>query len=121
MNWKINNGDPARPRREAPKKMGKDYLTSNGVSIELTHHYGSEKAFGASKWPHLRLDVSFTVDEGETGRDRFADALQAFLDGYFAQPRPRNPFRKETWNLTEQMRLCKSDPQLAARLREAAK
>src|SRR5215813_10427406 len=29
----------------------------------------------------------------------------------------KNPFRKETWNLTEQMKLQKSDPQLAARLK----
>lgn len=32
----------------------------------------------------------------------------------------KNPFRKDTWNLTEQMRLTKSDPGLAARLRAAA-
>ena len=32
----------------------------------------------------------------------------------------KNPFRKETWNLTEQMQLMKSDPQLAARLKAAA-
>lgn len=32
----------------------------------------------------------------------------------------RNPFRKETWNLTEQMKLQKSDPALAARLKAAA-
>ena len=32
----------------------------------------------------------------------------------------KNPFRKETWNLTEQMRLQKNDPALAARLRAAA-
>jgi hypothetical protein len=32
----------------------------------------------------------------------------------------KNPFRKETWNLTEQMKLQKSDPALAARLRAAA-
>jgi hypothetical protein len=32
----------------------------------------------------------------------------------------KNPFRKETWNLTEQMRLQKADPGLAARLRAAA-
>jgi hypothetical protein len=31
-----------------------------------------------------------------------------------------NPFRKESWNLTEQMRLLKSDPSLAARLQAAA-
>jgi hypothetical protein len=32
----------------------------------------------------------------------------------------KNPFRKETWNLTEQMKVQKSDPQLAARLKAAA-
>ena len=32
----------------------------------------------------------------------------------------RNPFRQETWNLTEQMKMLKSDPALAARLRAAA-
>jgi hypothetical protein len=32
----------------------------------------------------------------------------------------KNPFRKESWNLTEQMRLQKTDPGLAARLRAAA-
>jgi hypothetical protein len=32
----------------------------------------------------------------------------------------KNPFRKETWNVTEQMKLQKSDPALAARLRAAA-
>jgi hypothetical protein len=32
----------------------------------------------------------------------------------------KNPFRKETWNLTEQMKLIKTDPQLAARLKAAA-
>jgi hypothetical protein len=31
-----------------------------------------------------------------------------------------NPFRKETWNLTGQMKLQKTDPQLAARLKAAA-
>ena len=32
----------------------------------------------------------------------------------------KNPFRKESWNLTEQMKLLKSDPQLAARLKASA-
>jgi hypothetical protein len=31
----------------------------------------------------------------------------------------KNPFRRESWNLTEQMKLQKSDPALAARLRAA--
>jgi hypothetical protein len=32
----------------------------------------------------------------------------------------KNPFRKETWNITEQMKLQKTDPALAARLKAAA-
>ena len=32
----------------------------------------------------------------------------------------KNPFRKESFNLTEQMKLLKSDPQLAARLKASA-
>ena len=32
----------------------------------------------------------------------------------------KNPFARATWNLTEQMKLQKSDPQLAARLKAAA-
>jgi hypothetical protein len=32
----------------------------------------------------------------------------------------KNPFRKETWNLTEQMKLQKTDPQLAVRLKASA-
>jgi len=32
----------------------------------------------------------------------------------------KNPFRKESWNLTEQMRLMKTDPPTAARLKAAA-
>jgi hypothetical protein len=32
----------------------------------------------------------------------------------------RNPFRKETWNVTEQMKLQRENPQLAARLKAAA-
>ena len=37
-----------------------------------------------------------------------------------SQRSARNPFRRETWNLTEQMKLQKTDPALAARLRAAA-
>ena len=32
----------------------------------------------------------------------------------------RNPFKRETWNLTEQMRLQRTDPPMAARLKAAA-
>src|SRR5262249_52867717 len=36
-----------------------------------------------------------------------------------AVPPQKNPFRRETWNLTEQMRIQKQNPQMAARLRDA--
>ena len=32
----------------------------------------------------------------------------------------KNPFTKENWNLTEQMKLQKTDPQMAQRLKAAA-
>ena len=40
--------------------------------------------------------------------------------GTGSQRSVKNPFRKDTWNLTEQMKLQKSDPTLAARLKAAA-
>jgi hypothetical protein len=40
--------------------------------------------------------------------------------GASARASVKNPFKRETWNLTEQMRLTKTDPQLAARLKAAA-
>jgi hypothetical protein len=40
--------------------------------------------------------------------------------GASARANAKNPFRKETWNLTEQMKLQKSDPALAARLKASA-
>ena len=37
-----------------------------------------------------------------------------------SQRSAKNPFRKETWNLTEQMKMQRTDPALAARLKAAA-
>ncbi len=42
------------------------------------------------------------------------------VSGGGARSSGKNPFRRETWNLTEQMKLKKSDPQMAARLEAAA-
>jgi hypothetical protein len=42
-------------------------------------------------------------------------------DGYVEPELPaRNPFKKRFWNLTEQMRLRKADPERAARLKREA-
>ena len=37
-----------------------------------------------------------------------------------AAHRGKNPFKREHWNLTEQMKLQKTDPKLAERLRASA-
>jgi hypothetical protein len=34
-------------------------------------------------------------------------------------PPAKNPFKRETWNLTEQMRIQKQDPRMATQLRDA--
>lgn len=44
----------------------------------------------------------------------------ALPQGGGARSSVKNPFKRETWNLTEQMKLQKSDPGLAARLKAAA-
>ncbi len=61
-----------------------------------------------SEAPHL-----FESNAGAGG----AGALPPGRGGGLAA---KNPFRPESWNLTEQMRLQKTDPNLAARLRAAA-
>jgi hypothetical protein len=40
--------------------------------------------------------------------------------GGAASHKGRNPFKRENWNLTEQMKLQKTDPKLAERLRASA-
>ena len=46
--------------------------------------------------------------------------LLALVGGAAGNRSVKNPFRKESWNLTEQMKIQKTDPQLAARLKAAA-
>lgn len=71
----------------------------------------------ASEAPHL-----FESNAGGGGGGATSHYGNASGGGAGARQQglPRNPFKKETWNLTEQMRLMRKDPQLAARLRAAA-
>ena len=84
-------------------RMGKDGLTP--LNLE--------------EWVDLQVADAPHLFESNAGGGAAGDASGGGA-GARAGRSARNPFRKETWNLTEQMKLQKSDPQLAARLRAAA-
>jgi hypothetical protein len=65
-----------------------------------------------SEAPHL---FESNAGSGAAGNTSGGGATGARPNGSL-----RNPFRRESWNLTEQMKIQKSDPQLAARLGAAA-
>jgi len=71
------------------------------------------------EWVDLQVADAPHLFESNAGGGAAGDASGGGA-GARAGRSARNPFRKETWNLTEQMKLQKSDPQLAARLRAAA-
>ena len=71
------------------------------------------------EWVDLQVADAPHLFESNAGGGAAGDASGGGA-GARATRAVRNPFRKETWNLTEQMKLMKSDPQLAARLKAAA-
>ena len=80
-------------------RMGRDGLTPLTVA----------------EWIDAQVSDAPHLFEANTGGGAAGDA-----SGGAAHRSGRNPFRKETWNLTEQMKLQKSDPALAARLKASA-
>ncbi len=70
-----------------------------------------------SEAPHL-----FESNAGGGGGGATSQYSNASGGGAGARPNGslRNPFRRDSWNLTEQMKLQKTDPQLATRLKAAA-
>jgi hypothetical protein len=71
-----------------------------------------------SEAPHLFEPNAGAGGGGATSQ--YGSGPGGAVSGARPQGDRRNPFRKETWNLTEQMRLQKIDPHLAARLRASA-
>ena len=68
---------------------------------------------GIAEWLDIQVSEAPHLFDGNTGGG-------AVGSGGAGNGSVKNPFRKETWNLTEQMRLHKSDPGLAARMRGTA-
>ncbi|MBA4148634.1 MAG: hypothetical protein H0X66_11020 [Verrucomicrobia bacterium] len=68
------------------------------------------------EWVDMQVSEAPHLFESNTGGGAAGNASGG---GGSATGAHKNPFRKESWNLTEQMKLQKSDPALAARLRAA--
>ncbi len=74
------------------------------------------------EWVDLQVSEAPHLFEANAGGGAASDGSGGAAGGApgRANRSVKNPFRKETWNLTEQMKLMKTDPQLAARLKAAA-
>jgi hypothetical protein len=95
--FKLHNGSPAAFDSDGKTiRPGRDGVTP--MSLE--------------EWLDSQLSEAPHLFESNVGA---ATANHGFKPAH-----PRNPFKKETWNLTEQMRLQRTDPELAARLKSQA-
>ena len=72
------------------------------------------------EWVDAQVSEAPHLFESNAGGGAASNASGGGASGARANGSLRNPFRRDSWNLTEQMKLQKSDPQLAARLKAAA-
>jgi hypothetical protein len=88
---------------------------SDGKSVR----YGRDglTAMTLDEWVDTQVAEAPHLFESNSGGGASGNATGAASRSHSLQ---KNPFKKETRNLTEQMRLLKSDPNLAARLKAAA-
>ena len=100
MNFKLVNGVPqAFEADDQTARMGKDGVTPMTLA----------------EWVDALVSDAPHLFEANAGGGAAGSG-----SGGAGNRSVKNPFRKETWNLTEQMKLQKSDPQLAARLKASA-
>ncbi len=103
MTFKLVNGVPQAFEADGPNaRMGKDGVTPMTLA-EWVDALVSDA-------PHL---FESNAGGGPSGRP-------PSTGGAGTRGAVRNPFRRETWNLTEQMKIQKSDPGLATRLKASA-
>jgi hypothetical protein len=72
------------------------------------------------EWIDAQVSEAPHLFESNAGSGAGASSTGQYGSGGAGNRSVRNPFREETWNLTEQMKLQKTDPALAARLKAAA-
>jgi hypothetical protein len=103
--FKLVNGAPAAFEADGKSvRYGRDGLTP--MTLE--------------EWVDTQVSEAPHLFESNAGGGAAGNASGGGGPGGRPQGLQKNPFKRETWNLTEQMRLLKSDPQLAARLKAAA-
>jgi len=73
-----------------------------------------------AEWIDAQVSEAPHLFEANAGGGAAGVLAHGHNPGGVASHRSTNPFRKETWNLTEQMKLQKTDPHLAQRLKAAA-
>lgn len=122
--FRLVNGvpQPFEPDGQTPR-TGRDGLTPLNLPewldlqlAEAPHLFEPNAGAGAAGTPNGGAGASLLQLSASTGgRSASGSGSGSSRSGAIA-----NPFRKETWNLTEQMRLQKYDPALAARLRSTA-
>jgi hypothetical protein len=102
--FKLVNGAPAAFEADGKSvRYGRDGLTP--MTLE--------------EWVDTQVSEAPHLFESNAGGGAAGNAAGGGA-GSRPQGLQKNPFKRETWNLTEQMRMQKSDPQLAARLKAAA-
>ena len=72
------------------------------------------------EWVDAQVSEAPHLFESNAGGGAASNASGGGATGARPNGSLRNPFRKESWNLTEQMKIQKTDPALAARLKAAA-
>ena len=101
-NFKLVNGVPQAFEADGQTaRMGKDGITPMTLA----------------EWVDALVSDAPHLFESNAGGGAASNASGG---GASARASVKNPFRKESWNLTEQMKMQKTDPQLAKRLRAAA-
>jgi hypothetical protein len=102
--FKLVNGAPAAFESDGKSvRYGRDGLTP--MTLE--------------EWVDTQVSEAPHLFESNAGGGAAGNAAGGGA-GSRPQGLQKNPYKRETWNLTDQMRLQKSDPQLAARLKAAA-
>jgi hypothetical protein len=97
-------------------------ITARARSVFKSVRYGRDglTPMTLEEWVDTQVADAPHLFEANAGGGSAGNAASSGGLGARAHGLQKNPFKRETWNLTEQMRLLKSDPNLAARLKAAA-
>ena len=105
------------------KSRARSVFKISGGAISAVESDGQTPVFGRDGVTPLTFDewvARQVVEAPHLFESSAGGGAVGHASGGGANRSGKNPFSKENWNLTEQMRLQKSDPKLAERLRASA-